>query len=1334
LLYRALNTDRVKARQNPPKWPGTDFQAGSDEFAALLASPHGRGPTWLLINHKELGRKTIDRVRVWFEPRDRQWMMLFVFKDVTNESSDEPQPPSSDSSQTDPVKQPTQSAVALRAPGLSPEKYQDMLGKGKWLVPALESDDDCFPQSEFTDYGALADWGWDVKLDEEGAPFKSQLNRNVFQLVEASSDDHVNRQVTDLHDKTKEKDGKTYSRTGASYKNHYNPSLIIAKSNFGPAFWGRQQRPPITGGANDPFPPLSRLSDVLFLEFQRVMKENNQPMNGLNGVWRDFVMNPDTKDLAVQIASGNGMPHGIPVWPGVEFAEGSDQLAALIGAPNGVGVAYLLLQHREQLGHKTIVSARVWYDSGLHIIFLLDDVEDEPDRPSRRRRDSALSQGIGSDAHLKVMTNHLQLRALDDSTYSKLVEKGKALVTALQSTDMCLAQSEWTADESLATWGWYRSRKPNVGPVSQFTATKQVYEFVGASMENNGNNRAMDMHDTKKEIDGITYYKTGAEFDNRYNPAMIIAEGIYGAEYQGKDKNPPVTGDPNPFPKLKFWSDVTFLEFQKFMKDSNQAMGSLKAVWQRMIINPDTRELAARLTGVNEWTDVPDWPGKDFKPGTDEFASLIGSDNGKSIVYLLLQHRTRLGARKITNARVWKDHSLHVIYSIDDSCAGGDTDAPKTPGLFRRLDGPDSQKVNDARDAGRFLIMAQDSSADILESCLGIPQSEFTEPKQLGESGWTKLSDNSGALEEDKDIATFNSWLDLNLDLTEKSNHQIEYQHLDKITGSDGTVYYPSGAYYKNLYNEGGIAALDNGSPWKTGRNRDPPVDGKSKPFPPLKQWSDAVFLAYKDFCKSDPVKMKKLKGCLRHNVINTSAKEVLHEYMDKHGDLQDNKPKPWPGTVYKLDVDDGFNVALGVPNGKGVAYLLATHRDSLGWKEIYSIRIFSTDWRGTYNILYYIRDHTEDPARRDLSHTPSTIGATTTPVRDLALRIFGYDRSSDQPKGVEVVTSPGAAANRHWPRVDAAPSETYTKSLERGTLLICKLHGTAADVPQSPWVSYDSLAQYGWTGDGGSDIKLEQEYIDILKALNLPAEASANIQYTYNHDKPTAVDGQFYPKTGGQYVNTFNVEGGAIIADRNLGPDHIKRNKGKTIVPLKQYSDVVFLAWQKAAGDKTKGLKYLFRHAINNEETKTVIREVLAKRGTWGKPWPGLRIEMTEHDAWALLGTPNGRGPAWILLQHKEQPGLKSFSAITIFSVNGMFSFCFEVEELGDSDVGIPQDLQDPSLGGSGDSVPDGAAEAVKRSDAVPSTLWAGERLTRAISTRIGGVVRNWWTALRLF
>jgi hypothetical protein len=67
---------------------------------------------------------------------------------------------------------------------------------------------------------------------------------------------------------------------------------------------------------------------------------------------------------------------------------------------------------------------------------------------------------------------------------------------------------------------------------------------------------------------------------------------------------------------------------------------------------------------------------------------------------------------------------------------------------------------------------------------------------------------------------------------------------------------------------------------------------------------------------------------------------------------------------MYKLN-DDGFNVALGMPNGKGVAYLLATHRESLGWKEIYQIRIFSVGRDSSYNILYYIRDHKDDAQRR---------------------------------------------------------------------------------------------------------------------------------------------------------------------------------------------------------------------------------------------------------------------------------------------------------------------------------------------------------------------------------
>lgn len=150
-----------------------------------------------------------------------------------------------------------------------------------------------------------------------------------------------------------------------------------------------------------------------------------------------------------------------------------------------------------------------------------------------------------------------------------------------------MAQSERTNEDSLAKWGWYRWRQPNIGPVSFFDATKVVYEFVGASMEKEKNHRLYDSHADKKDIDG-------GEFDCRYNPSMIIAEGIYGAEYMGKGQKPLVTGDPNPYPKLKSWSDVTLLEYQKFMHDTGESPDALKAVWHRAI-NPTTRELAARF-------------------------------------------------------------------------------------------------------------------------------------------------------------------------------------------------------------------------------------------------------------------------------------------------------------------------------------------------------------------------------------------------------------------------------------------------------------------------------------------------------------------------------------------------------------------------------------------------------------------------------------------------------------------------------------------------------------------------------------------------------------------
>ena len=46
---------------------------------------------------------------------------------------------------------------------------------------------------------------------------------------------------------------------------------------------------------------------------------------------------------------------------------------------------------------------------------------------------------------------------------------------------------------------------------------------------------------------------------------------------------------------------------------------------------------------------------------------------------------------------------------------------------------------------------------------------------------------------------------------------------------------------------------------------------------------------------------------------------------------------------------------------------------------------------------------------------------------------------------------------------------------------------------------------------------------------------------------------------------------------------------------------------------------------------------------------WPGLTFSIESDEGLALLGTPNGRGVAWLLKQHEELSG-KRASKVTVW------------------------------------------------------------------------------------
>jgi hypothetical protein len=98
-------------------------------------------------------------------------------------------------------------------------------------------------------------------------------------------------------------------------------------------------------------------------------------------------------------------------------------------------------------------------------------------------------------------------------------------------------------------------------------------------------------------------------------------------------------------------------------------------------------------------------------------------------------------------------------------------------------------------------------------------------------------------------------------------------------------------------------------------------------------------------------------------------------------------------------------------------------------------------------------------------------------------------------------------------------------------------------------------------------------------------------------------------------------------------------------------WSDVVFIEWQSQAinrGLDIRELNYVFRLEIKNADTIEVVQRIL---GGEFRAWPGVDVQMSDDAGLAMLGTPNGRGVAWLLATHKEQFGRRTIESVTVWS-----------------------------------------------------------------------------------
>ncbi|ORY01812.1 hypothetical protein BCR34DRAFT_636686 [Clohesyomyces aquaticus] len=138
----------------------------------------------------------------------------------------------------------------------------------------------------------------------------------------------------------------------------------------------RARKPPVTV-----LPALKSSSDIIYLEWFGLTQSTKSKTQNLHYIFSSPVKNPLTQSL-IRRALLNTQ-QSLSTWPGATFFMDSDEGKAILGAPNGVGAAYLLVQHKKQLGRKTVKKVTVFQDAGKAVprppslLFWVEGVEEE---------------------------------------------------------------------------------------------------------------------------------------------------------------------------------------------------------------------------------------------------------------------------------------------------------------------------------------------------------------------------------------------------------------------------------------------------------------------------------------------------------------------------------------------------------------------------------------------------------------------------------------------------------------------------------------------------------------------------------------------------------------------------------------------------------------------------------------------------------------------------------------------------------------------------------------------------------------------------------------------
>lgn len=101
---------------------------------------------------------------------------------------------------------------------------------------------------------------------------------------------------------------------------------------------------------------LAQYSNVLFLEYSKLCGRAKADVSSLKYLLLLNIENANTWSMALRVLMNkNNGKNDIPLWPGTEFSLNEAEGKALLGTQIGAPLAWMLIQHKQAFGVKSVV-------------------------------------------------------------------------------------------------------------------------------------------------------------------------------------------------------------------------------------------------------------------------------------------------------------------------------------------------------------------------------------------------------------------------------------------------------------------------------------------------------------------------------------------------------------------------------------------------------------------------------------------------------------------------------------------------------------------------------------------------------------------------------------------------------------------------------------------------------------------------------------------------------------------------------------------------------------------------------------------------------------------